>query len=126
MSFELKDIRMIRAGTTSMVAGMCEELRLEAIIDGLVEWDQDQDQVRVAPGTLAKAIVINVLDGRTPLYLLPEYFAKRDTEALLGKGIAPEHVNDGSGACWTVWPRPGRRRSSSRSSGRRCRRSIWI
>jgi transposase len=92
VSFELKDIRMIRAGTTSMVAGMCEELRLEAIIDGLVEWDQDQ--VRVAPGTLAKAMVINVLDGRTPLYLLPEYFAKRDTEALLGKGIAPEHVND--------------------------------
>lgn len=66
MSFELEDIRMIRAGTTSLVAGMCEELRLEAIIDGLVAWDQDQ--VRVAPGTLAKAIVINVLDGRTPLY----------------------------------------------------------
>jgi len=92
VSFELEDMWMIRAGMTSLVAEMCQELRPEVIIEGLIEWDLDQ--VRAAPGTLAKAIAINVLYGRTPLYLLPEYFATRDTEALLELGIQPEQVND--------------------------------
>lgn len=92
MSSDLKDIRMIRAGATSLVAGMCEALGLEEIINGLVKWDENQ--VKVPPGTLAKAVIINILDDRTALYHLPEYFAKRDTEALLGQGVRAEHIND--------------------------------
>jgi len=83
---------MIRAGVTSLIAGMCEELDVVGTLNRLVEWDENQ--VKVPPGILAKAVLINILDDRHALYLLPEYYKKRDTESLLGAGVQPEDIND--------------------------------
>jgi transposase len=38
--------------------------------------------------------MVDALSGRTPLFRLPQAFAKLDTELLLGEAISPEKLND--------------------------------
>lgn len=92
MAVDWSQIKTFRAGTTNLVAAMCEELGLEEIVNRLVTWDEKQ--CLLSPGTLAKATLLNILDDRRALWRVDEYFAQRDTEALLGKGVAPAHLND--------------------------------
>lgn len=40
------------------------------------------------------ALVLDALSGRSPLFRLPQAFAKLDTELLLGGSISPEKLND--------------------------------
>lgn len=92
MSIDWSQLKTFRAGTTNLVAAMCEELGVEEIINRLVTWDEKQ--CLLSPGTLAKAVLINIMDDRHALWRVEEYFAHRDTEALLGKGVTPELLND--------------------------------
>jgi len=48
----------------------------------------------VSDGHIVLALVLDALSGRSPLFRLPEAFAKLDTELLLGEGISPEKLND--------------------------------
>ncbi len=48
----------------------------------------------VSDGRIVLALVLDALSGRSPLFRLPEVFAKLDTELLLGEGISPEKLND--------------------------------
>jgi len=59
---------------------------------GLVETiDQLVDtQMALSPGMAVLAMVLDTLSGRTPLYRLPEFFAEKDTELLLGAPIASD------------------------------------
>jgi transposase len=45
-------------------------------------------------GSVVLALILDALSGRTPLFRLPQAFAKLDTELLLGEEIAPERLND--------------------------------
>lgn len=92
MSIDWSQIKTFRAGTTNLVAALCEELGLGEIINRLVTWDEKQ--CSLSPGTLAKAVLINIMDDRQALWRVEEYFAQRDTEALLGKGVTPDLLND--------------------------------
>src|SRR5208283_1829699 len=40
------------------------------------------------------ALMVDALSGRTPLFRLPQAFAKLDTELLLGEAISPDKLND--------------------------------
>jgi transposase len=48
----------------------------------------------ISPGRVVLALMVDALSGRTPLFRLPQAFAKVDTELLLGEAILPEKLND--------------------------------
>src|SRR5438552_11394567 len=70
-----------------IVAGVCREI-------GLVEWiDQQAGERRnlVSLGTAIMAMVLNGLGfSNRQLYLVPQYFANKPVEHLLGAGISAE------------------------------------
>lgn len=74
-----------------IVAGVCREL-------GLVEWlDQQAGERRnqVSIGTATMAMVLNGLGfSNRQLYLVPQFFANKPVEHLLGKGISADMLND--------------------------------
>jgi len=43
----------------------------------------------ISYGQIVLALVLDALSGRSPLFRLPDAFAKLDTELLLGEGISP-------------------------------------
>jgi transposase len=48
----------------------------------------------VTDGQIVLALVLDALSGRSPLFRLPQAFAKLDMEFLLGEAISPEKLND--------------------------------
>ena len=48
----------------------------------------------LSPGGIVLALILDALSGRTPLFRLPQAFAKLDTELLLGEAISPDKLND--------------------------------
>jgi transposase len=74
-----------------IVAGVCREI-------GLAEWLDAQDQQsheRVSVGTATMAMILNGLGfSNRRLYLVPQFFATKAVERLLGPGITAEDLND--------------------------------
>ena len=50
--------------------------------------------MRVSPGKILLALVMNVLSGRSPLYRVEEFFRTRDVALLLGSEMTAEMLND--------------------------------
>jgi transposase len=48
----------------------------------------------VSDGQIVLALILDALSGRSPLFRLPQAFAKLDTELLLGEAIPAEKLND--------------------------------
>lgn len=48
----------------------------------------------LSPGRVVLALILDALSGRSPLFRLPDAFAKLDSELLLGQAIAPAALND--------------------------------
>jgi transposase len=48
----------------------------------------------VSDGQIVLALILDSLSGRSPLFRLPQAFAKLDSELLLGEAIPPEKLND--------------------------------
>lgn len=74
-----------------IVAGVCQEI-------GLAGWLDEQDPTnrqQVSVGTATTAMILNGLGfSNRQLYLVPQYFANKPVEHLLGKGITAELLND--------------------------------
>ena len=74
-----------------IVAGVCEEI-------GLASWMNKQDPTnrqQVSVGTATTAMILNGLGfSNRQLYLVPQYFANKPVEHLLGKGITADMLND--------------------------------
>src|SRR5713101_6565807 len=74
-----------------IVAGVCQEI-------GLAAWLDAQDPVnrqQVSVGTATVAMILNGLGfSNRQLYLVPQYFANKPVEHLLGAGIKAEMLND--------------------------------
>ena len=74
-----------------IVAGVCQEIGLAAWLD---EQDPNHRQ-QVSVGTATMAMILNGLGfSNRQLYLVPQYFANKPVEHLLGKGITAEMLND--------------------------------
>ena len=62
-------------------------------INEVVEWDDDQ--CKVTPGHLAKAVILaTFFDIRAPLSLIKRRFNGMDTEFFFGEGVTPADLND--------------------------------
>jgi transposase len=74
-----------------IVAGVCEEI-------GLVAWLDAQDthsHERVSVGAATLAMVLNGVGfSNRQLYLVPQFFADKPVETLLGPGISATDLND--------------------------------
>jgi transposase len=74
-----------------IVAGVCQEI-------GLVEYFDQLDERVHARVTLGQAVQAMVLNGlgfsNRRLYLIPQFFAHKPVERLIGPGITPEDLND--------------------------------
>src|SRR5579872_2886422 len=74
-----------------IVAGVCREI-------GLVEWIDRQAGERrnlVSIGTATMAMVLNGLgESLRQLYLVPQFFANKPVEHLLGEGITADLLHD--------------------------------
>ena len=74
-----------------IVAEVCREIDLAAYVDAL---DERQHE-RVSVGTATVAMVLNGLGfSNRRLYLVPQFFATKPVEHLLGPGIEAEDLND--------------------------------
>ncbi len=79
---------------SGLVAGMFEELEIGDRIDEHIAQDFDEREVPV--GQAVKALVLNVFGFvQQWLYLTPKFSERVPTERLIGKGIRPEHLNEG-------------------------------
>ncbi len=74
-----------------IVAGVCQEI-------GLASWLDAQDsgnRQQVSVGTATVAMILNGLGfSNRQLYLVPQYFANKPVEHLLGAGIKAEMLHD--------------------------------
>jgi transposase len=74
-----------------IVAGVCREI-------GLAAWLDEQDthsHERVSVGTATVAMILNGLGfSNRRLYLVPQFFATKAVERLLGPGITADDLND--------------------------------
>jgi transposase len=74
-----------------IVAGVCQEIGLAAWLDAQDPGNRQQ----VSVGTATVAMILNGLGfSNRQLYLVPQYFANKPVEHLLGAGIKAEMLND--------------------------------
>ena len=74
-----------------IVAGVCREIGLAAYLDEQAVGSQQQ----VSIGTATTAMVLNGLGfSNRQLYLVPQFFANKPVERLLGPGVTAEQLND--------------------------------
>ena len=74
-----------------IVAGVCQEIGLAAWLDA----QDDRLHERVSVGTATVAMILNGLGfSNRQLYLVPQFFADKPVERLLGPGITPADLND--------------------------------
>jgi transposase len=74
-----------------IVAGVCREIGLAAWLDA----QDEQSHERVSVGTATVAMILNGLGfSNRRLYLVPQFFATKAVERLLGPGITAEDLND--------------------------------
>jgi transposase len=85
-------LKVFSSGAAPVVNALCEVLRLPQIIDASVKWDSKQ--CNLSPGQIVKALVINTLTDRKPLYKVSEFYEKQDVELLFGPGVKAECFND--------------------------------
>jgi transposase len=74
-----------------LVAGVCQEIGLAAYLDGLA----GETNHHVSMGTATVAMILNGLGfSNRRLYLVPQFFANKPVEHLLGPGIEAADLND--------------------------------
>src|SRR5262245_10578785 len=74
-----------------IVAGVCREIGLAECLDA----QDERSHERVSVGTAMVAMLLNGLGfSNRQLYLVPQFFADKPVERLLGPGITPADLND--------------------------------
>lgn len=89
---DLNSIKILSDGPLPLLAAVYDQLNIGSKVDEFVEWDQEKCFLK--PGQATKALVLNILTDRKPLYRMPEFYADKDVEKLIGEGIAPSHINE--------------------------------
>ena len=79
-------------GMKPVISSMCDVLLIPEFIDRFVGPLDPRSKINI--GVLIKAMIINVLIGRTPLVHIETTFSQFECEILLGEGINPKDLND--------------------------------
>lgn len=89
---DFNSIKILSDGPMPLLAAVYDQLNIGNKVDELVEWDKDK--CFLTPGQAIKALVLNILTDRKPLYRLSEFYADKDVEKLIGKGVTAAHTNE--------------------------------
>ncbi|MDQ8737121.1 DUF4277 domain-containing protein [Paenibacillus sp. LHD-38] len=89
---QLEAMVSIAAGPSQLIAALCDEIGLEKLINDAVDWHPSY--CKVSPGTHIKAMIINILCSRMPLYRVSEFYHELDVELLFGGAIKASDFND--------------------------------
>ena len=88
----LEKIEIKNLNHLGIIAGIIDEIGLVEIVNEQLGTSSTEI---VSPGVIIKAIILNGLGFVSrPLYLFSQFFEDKSTEHLLGKKIAPWHLND--------------------------------
>ena len=79
-------------GMKPVIAAMCDVLLIPEFIDQFV--GPLDPRVKISIGVLIKALIINILMGRTPLVHVENTFSQFECDILFGQGINPRDLND--------------------------------
>lgn len=85
-------LKIFNAGPAPLISALFDALGIGRILDSVLPWDETQ--CKLPPSVRIKALVINILAGRTPLYNVERFFQFRDLDNLLGQGVTYEDLND--------------------------------
>ena len=83
---------IIDAGLHPLLGAMVESLQIPDYIDE--RCGPLDKRLLVTPGQLAKALIVNILDGRTPIYKVAESFESVDCEIFFSQGITSEDLTE--------------------------------
>jgi transposase len=79
-------------GPAPLIAALGRELGIVKAVNEIVKWDEKQ--CFIDPGTHTLAMIIDILLGRSPLYLVEKNYAEMDVELIFGKGFKSSDFND--------------------------------
>lgn len=82
----------LNSGPTVLLSRLCEEMDFEGVLNRLLRWDPQRS--KLSPGTRIKALVMNILTGRDPLYKVEAFYRDQDVELLFGPGVTAQELND--------------------------------
>gem|GEM_PF-2269316 len=82
----------VQAGVGVVVRDLLERLKFVETIDELLE--RDASQCKLSPGQRLLALVAAFVENRRALFRMPQVFALKDVEVLLGQGVEAEWLND--------------------------------
>lgn len=82
----------VQAGVGVVVRELLERLEFVKTIDELLEWDPGQ--CKLSPGRRLLALVAAFVENRRALFRMPEVFATKDVEVLMGEGVEADWLND--------------------------------
>ena len=85
-------VKTYSTNSTPVFAALFDELGITKLFNELVDWDETQ--CKIDPGRRAKALAINILDCRKPLYKVEEYYKHKDISNLIGADVNASDLND--------------------------------
>jgi transposase len=86
------NITALNAGPTQLIAALCDQLNVEDTINTMLDWHPSY--WKVSPGTHVKAMIINFLCSRSPLYQVEDFYEDLDVEMLFGSRRQASDFND--------------------------------
>lgn len=89
----LPDLEVRDVNHLALLAQLWDGLGFNAVVDDCLPADE---QVKVRPSVVLKALCLNVVEGRDALYRVQPFFSQVPTELLLGEGVTPDALNDDS------------------------------
>lgn len=89
---DLNSLKILTDGSLPLLSAVYDQLEIGEIIDQTVTWDKDKCDV--SPGIAMKALILNMIISRRPLYLIQEFYRDKDIEKLFGEGISLEQINE--------------------------------
>jgi len=88
----LNNTKIYSDGPLPLLSAVYDQLGIGNIVNEFVKWDKNKCFLN--PGQAVKALVLNILTDRKPLYRMVEFYADKDVEKLIGKGINHTHINE--------------------------------
>jgi transposase len=88
----INNMKIFNTGLAPVISAIWEQLNIGKNLDTFLTWDTTQ--CKLSPGIRIKALVINILATRIPLYLVSRFYLYQDLANLFGKGVLLQDLND--------------------------------
>lgn len=85
-------MQIFSEGHLPIVSGVYDQLKISEKIDEVVKWDKEK--CKLSPGQAVKALILNILSGYDPLYMISEFYKDKDVEKLVGENINYTDINE--------------------------------